>query len=112
MIPGSTMRLLLGRIAIMAILALIAAGNRAVIVRIAWLVKIVPREFLLVSCIFGSVLSLVFGKSEMAGKDRDFVGATLRNGISDGLDAAWCLSIERERIAIYRLRRQRSTECQ
>ncbi len=68
-------------------------GNRAVIGRIAGLVKIVPREFLFVSGIFDSVLSLVFGKSEMAGKDRDFVGATFRNGISDDLDAAWCLSI-------------------
>ena len=63
--------------------------------RIAGLVKIVTPEFLLLGGIFGSVLSLVFGKCEMAGKDRDFVGATVRNGISDGLDAAWCLSIER-----------------
>jgi hypothetical protein len=70
--------------------------HRAVIGRIADIVKIVPCEFLLVSGIFGSVLSLVFGKSEMARNDRDFVGATVRNGISDDLGAPWCLSIERE----------------
>jgi hypothetical protein len=37
----------------------------------------------------------------VAAKDRDFVGAIIRNGISHDLDAAWCLSIERKRIAIY-----------
>src|SRR6516225_7086843 len=84
-------------------------GNRAVVGRIAEFVKVIPGEFPLLSVILGSLLSPVFGKSKMARQNRYLVGATIRNGISDGFYAARRLSIERAGIAICRLSCQRTT---
>jgi hypothetical protein len=84
-------------------------GHGAVVGRIAGFVKVIPSEFLLLSVILGSLLSPVLGKSKMAWKNRYLVGATVRNGISDGFYAAWRLSIERAGIAICRLSCQRAS---